>query len=201
MRPEANGLLWVVSGPSGTGKTSLCRALVDSSPAMRFSVSYTTRTPRRDEVEGRDYCFVSPETFKSMVAREEFAEWAEIYGHLYGTSRQWIEWTRSQGLDVLFDIDCQGADQLKAIYPEAVSIFVLPPSAAELERRLRGRDTDAPETIRKRLEKSRQEISQAQRYDYLVTNDVFAEAVEVLRAIVVAEKHRSARKAKNGLHL
>lgn len=198
MRQEASGLLCVVSGPSGTGKTSLCKALVDSSPGMRFSISYTTRTPRRDEVEGKDYCFVTPETFKSMVAREEFAEWAEIYGHLYGTSRQWIEWTCSQGLDVLFDIDCQGAEQLKAIYPDAVSIFVLPPSAAELERRLRGRDTDAPETIRKRLEKSRQEIAQGQRYDYLVTNDVFVETLEVLRAIVVAEKHRSARIAKNG---
>lgn len=198
MRPEVPGLLCVVSGPSGTGKTSLCRALVDSSPGMRFSISYTTRPPRRDEVEGRDYCFISPETFKSMVAREEFAEWAEIYGHLYGTSRQWIEWTRSQGLDVLFDIDCQGADQIKAIYPDAVCIFVLPPSAAELERRLRGRDTDAPETIRNRLEKSRQEIAQAKRYDYLVTNDVFAEALEVLRAIVVAEKHRTARRALHG---
>lgn len=165
---------------------------------MRFSISYTTRPPRRDEVEGRDYCFVSLETFKSMVAREEFAEWAEIYGHLYGTSRQWIEWTRSQGFDVLFDIDCQGADQIKAIYPDAVCIFVLPPSAAELERRLRGRDTDAPETIRNRLEKSRQEIAQAKRYDYLVTNDVFAEALEVLRAIVVAEKHRTARRAVHG---
>jgi guanylate kinase len=201
VRPEASGLLCVVSGPSGTGKTTLCKALVGSCPEMRFSVSHTTRSARREEVEGRDYYFVTPETFKSMVAREEFAEWAEIYGHLYGTSRQWIEWTRAQGLDVLFDIDCQGADQLKAIYPDAVSVFVLPPSVAELERRLRGRETDAPETIRKRLEKSRHEIAQAQRYDYLVTNDVFAETLEVLRAIVVAERHRSARLIKNGPHL
>jgi guanylate kinase len=185
------GLLFILSGPSGTGKTTLCKELVKRSPELHFSVSCTTRTPRKDEVMGRDYVFVSLETFKAMIERGEFAEWARIYGNYYGTPRATIEQILSRSEDLLFDIDCQGARQLKESYPEGISIFVLPPSLSELAQRLEHRNTDASEAIQDRLGKARMEIDQAKDYDYLVVNEAFPETVRVLLSIIVAEKHRT----------
>jgi len=185
-----NGLLYVVSGPSGTGKTVLCKELIKLTPHLNFSVSYTTRPPRKGEEIDKDYHFVSSETFKTMVDNGEFAEWAEIYGHLYGTARTTVEQALDKSLDLLFDIDCQGAQQLKKKYPHGISIFLLPPSISELEKRLRNRNTDAPEIIQKRIDKSRKEISQAKKYNYIIINDVFAETLQVLRSIIISEKHR-----------
>jgi guanylate kinase len=140
---------------------------------------------------GREYVFVSPATFKTMMERGDFAEWAEIYGHYYGTPRAAIEQTLLQSQHLLFDIDCQGARQLKQSYPKGVAIFVLPPTLSELAQRLQNRNTDASEIIQDRLSKARAEIGQAKSYDYLVVNDSFPETLQVLISIIVAEKHRS----------
>lgn len=190
MTIHGSGLLYVVSGPSGTGKTTLCKELIRAIPDLSFSISYTTRPPRRNETSGKDYYFVTPEVFEKMVAQGEFAEWAEIYGNLYGTTRSSIEQALQQGRDLIFDIDSQGAQQLKRTYPSGISIFLLPPSVSELEKRLCNRKTDSQETIRKRMNKARQEISQVGTYEYIVINNVLEETLHVLEAIVVAEKHR-----------
>jgi len=187
------GLLYIVSGPSGTGKTSLCKELRKMAPHLNFSISYTTRSPRKDEIDGQDYYFVSLEKFQAMIDNGEFVEWAEVYGYLYGTALTGIEKTLNNGLDLLLDIDCQGAQQLKKKYPGAISIFVLPPSCSELEKRLQKRNTDSPETIQKRINRSRDEITQAKKYNYIITNKVFNETVQVLQSIIVAEKHRGER--------
>lgn len=187
------GLLCIVSGPSGTGKTSLCKELLKRNVTLRFSVSYTTRPARKDEQEGSDYYFVSREIFEAMVAQGAFAEWAKIYDHFYGTAKACIQQSLEKGIDLLFDIDPQGARQLKDQYPEAVSIFVLPPSFSELEKRLRTRSTDDPAVIAKRLAKACEEITQAKEYDYLIINEDLEEALSILQAIVTAEKHRSHR--------
>lgn len=191
------GLLYVVSGASGTGKTSLCKALREKDPRLYFSVSYTTRPPRKGEKGGRDYCFVSPETFRAMINNNEFVEWAEIYGHRYGTAFSSIEKTVARGLDLLLDVDSQGAQRLKEKYPEGVSIFILPPSFEELEARLRKRNTDAPEIIEKRINRARQEIAQAIKYDYIVVNETFGETVRVLHGISLAERYRAKRMERN----
>lgn len=190
MTIEGSGLLYVVSGPSGTGKTTLCKELIKRIPDLSFSISYTTRPPRRNEKSGKDYYFVTQETFEKMIDRQEFAEWAEIYGNLYGTARLSIEQALTKGHDLIFDIDSQGAQQLKRTYPLGVSIFLLPPSVSELEKRLCNRKTDSQETIRKRLNKARQEISQVEFYEYVVINKVLEETLHVLQSIIVAEKHR-----------
>ena len=196
MTIEGSGLLYVVSGPSGTGKTTLCKELIKLIPDLSFSISYTTRPPRRNEKSGKDYYFVTPEVFEKMIDKGEFAEWAEIYGNLYGTTRSSIEQALNKGHDLIFDIDSQGAQQLKRTYPLGVSIFLLPPSVSELEKRLCNRKTDSQETIRKRLNKARQEISQVEFYEYVVINKVLEETLHVLQSIVVAEKHRRENVAK-----
>ena len=196
MTIEGSGLLYVVSGPSGTGKTTLCKELIKLIPDLSFSISYTTRPPRRNEKSGKDYYFVTPEVFEKMIDKGEFAEWAEIYGNLYGTTRSSIEQALNKGHDLIFDIDSQGAQQLKRTYPLGVSIFLLPPSVSELENRLCNRKTDSQETIRKRLNKARQEISQVEFYEYVVINKVLEETLHVLQSIVVAEKHRRENVAK-----
>jgi len=193
---QGSGLLYVVSGPSGTGKTTLCKELLKRIPDLRFSISYTTRPPRRDEQPGKDYYFVTPEAFGKMIDKGEFAEWAEIYGNLYGTTRSSIEQALESGHDLIFDIDSQGAEQLKRTYPLGISILLLPPSVSELERRLCSRKTDSEETIRKRMNQAPQEISQVEIYEYIVVNDVFEETLHVLHSIIVAEKHRRKNMAK-----
>ncbi len=190
---KLKGLLIVISAPSGTGKTTLAHMLLKAFPNMEFSVSYTTRKPRPGEVNGKDYFFVDRDTFERMIEEGDFLEWAEVYGNLYGTSRSQVLKALNEGKDVLLDIDTQGALQVKKNFPEAVLIFILPPSLKELERRLRSRGTDDEETIERRLKTARVEIERAPLYDYIVVNDVLEEAFEKLKSIVIAEKCRTER--------
>lgn len=190
---ERSGILFVVSAPSGAGKTTLCRELIDRFANLRQSVSFTTRGKRAGEVEGADYHFVTAPVFSAMIAENRLAEWAEVHGNHYGTALTTLEEAAAAGIDLLLDIDCQGAAQLKESYPDGVFIFILPPNFAELERRLRSRKTDTPEVIARRLLNSRREIAAAQHYDYLVVNDDFTVALEQLCAIITAEHCRTQR--------
>lgn len=190
---EREGLLFVISAPSGAGKTSLCKEVIDNLRGLRHSVSYTTRKPRGGEQDGVDYHFVSSERFEEMVQSGEFAEWAEVHGNRYGTAIATLDAARSCGVDLLLDIDCQGAAQLKRNYRHGVFIFILPPSYQELLRRLEGRKTDAPEVIARRMTNARGEIEAARWYDYLVVNDDFSQAKAELLAILSAERCRTTR--------
>jgi len=185
--PGRKGRLVVVSAPSGAGKTSLVRALLDSVPNVRFSTSYTTRPPRRGEVDGRDYFFVSPAEFEEMAARGDFLEDAVVFGNRYGTSREQVTELTAAGYHVLLEIDWQGARQVRAAQPDSISVFVLPPSLEELERRLRGRSTDSETTIRKRLGEAREDMTHWQEFDYAVVNDRFEEALAELRGILLGD--------------
>jgi guanylate kinase len=190
---KREGILFVISAPSGAGKTTLCKEVIDILPNLRHSVSYTTRQPRPGEVHGRDYFFVSAAEFQRMVEDGEFAEWAEVHGNLYGTAVRTLEGYRANGVDVLLDIDCQGARLLKERYRGGVFIFILPPSFAELRRRLDCRNSDSAEAIQRRLENAIGEIRESRWYDYIIVNDVFSKAVEELKAVLVAEQCRAAR--------
>ncbi len=187
------GLLFVVSGASGTGKTTLCREMVKIFPDLRFSISHTTRPRRPGDEEGRDYYFVSPEDFQRMIDGGDFVEWAEIYGHRYGTSRGMLENARVDGMDLILDIDVQGAAQLKKKDLRGIFIFLFPPSMAELKRRLMERRTEGKEALSERLKKARDEIAQARWYDYLITNDHLETAKQQLRSIIAAEYCRPER--------
>ncbi|HZF48316.1 MAG TPA: guanylate kinase [Polyangiaceae bacterium] len=188
-------LLLIVSSPSGAGKTTLCARLRAEFPDLRFSVSHTTRRPRPNEVDGREYHFVDQPTFEQMRQRGEFAEWARVHGNLYGTSLREIEVARASARGVLFDIDHQGARQLKASLPEAVGVFILPPSLAELERRLRGRGTEDEATTLRRLNNAKGEIEHYGFFDYVVVNDEIGRAYEQLRSVVYAERCKRQRRA------
>ncbi|MEO2068715.1 MAG: guanylate kinase [Desulfurobacteriaceae bacterium] len=193
MPDRLKGLLIVISAPSGTGKTTLCQMLLDEFKNLEFSISYTTRKPRNGEVNGKDYFFVDKETFQKMIDEGDFLEWAEVYGNFYGTSKSQVLKALNEGKDILLDIDTQGALNVKKNFPEAVLIFILPPSLSELERRLRNRGTDDEETIRKRLKIAREEIKKAFLYDYLVVNDILEVAFEKLKSIITAEKCKTER--------
>ncbi|MDD5557680.1 MAG: guanylate kinase [bacterium] len=187
------GTLFVVTAPSGAGKTTLLEMLLGSVPMLAYSVSVTTRAPREGEVDGKSYHFTTREEFERLVAAGEFLEHATVYGHLYGTRRPVIEEALASGSDVILDIDVRGALQvMESRYP-AVFVYILPPSLAELERRLRGRKTDAEEVIRRRLSLAREEMGYAERYDYAVVNDVLEEAFADLKAIILAERRRVGR--------
>lgn len=188
---QRKGLLYVISAPSGAGKTTLCKAIIDFLPNLRHSVSHTTRSPRVGEIDGRDYHFVSDAVFDAMVADGSFVEWAVVHGNRYGTALASLDQLREAGCDVLLDIDCQGAAQLKKSCPDAVFIFILPPSYEELERRLKGRQTDAAEVVEQRLRNARGEMREMFWYDYLVVNDDLEVAKEQLRAILLASACRS----------
>lgn len=190
MAGERRGQLFIVSGPSGSGKTTVVEHLLRALPDLLFSVSYTTRAPRPGEQEGREYCFVSLEQFKGMVAANEFLEYANVFGELYGTPSRNLTEAERQGKDLVLDIDVQGARQVKDRLPEAVAIFLLPPSSQELEQRLRSRAQDTPETIRRRLERAQEEIENYSSYDYLVINRNLQESCSQVEAIVLAEQHR-----------
>ena len=180
------GNLFIVSAPSGAGKTSLVKALLESTHGLRLSVSYTTRAPRPGEVDGREYHFVSRDTFLEMAKRGDFLESAEVYGNLYGTSQSWIEAEIAGGHDILLEIDWQGAAQVRRIFPACIGIFILPPSLQALESRLTGRKQDSAEVIAQRLQAARDDIAHVAEFDYVIINDKLDEAVQQLRAVVVA---------------
>jgi guanylate kinase len=190
---KKEGLLYIVSAPSGAGKTTLCKEIIDIFPNLRHSVSYTTRSARPGEVHGKDYFFVSREEFRRMVEAGEFAEWAEVHGNLYGTAIRTLEEYRRNGIDVILDIDCQGARQLKDRYQGGVYIFILPPGFQELRRRLTDRNSDSAETIERRIRVAALEIRESRWYDYIIVNDIFAVAVEELKSVLIAEKCRTGR--------
>jgi guanylate kinase len=192
-------LLVVVSAPSGAGKTSLCEWVVTAVPGVAHSVSFTTRPPRPDEQDGRDYHFVDEDTFRSMAARGEFAEWAVVHGHLYGTSQALLQRHFAAGLDVILDIDTQGADILRRKYADGIFVFVVPPSWAVLEERLRRRKSDPEADIQRRLQRAREEVKRYPDYQYVIINDDFARAAEALKAIILAERRRSSRVELGGL--
>ena len=184
------GSVIVISAPSGAGKSTLVERLLQSVPGLRFSISHTTRAPRPGERNRREYFFVRPAQFRSMIARGEFLEWAKVYGNYYGTSWKQVRAAGRARHDILLDIDIQGHAQVRRRLPEAISAFVLPPSLAELERRLRRRHLDAPEVIEKRLAKAREEIGHWPEYDYLVVNDRLPAATRALERIVLASRFR-----------
>lgn len=189
-------LLLILCSPSGAGKTTLTSYLLAQQPSFTFSVSHTTRRPRANEVDGVHYHFVDEARFRALVAEGAFAEWATVHGNLYGTSVAEIDRARAQGkTGIVFDIDYQGARQIKAKLPQAVGVFVLPPSMEELKRRLERRASDSKETIERRYEQARVEIEHYGFFEYLVVNDVLADAQAALLGIALAERHRRARLA------
>lgn len=187
----AEGTLFIVAAPSGAGKSTLVNALLEREPDISLSISHTTRPPRPGEQYGRHYFFVERAEFEREVAEGIFLEHAEVHGNFYGTSRRTVQELLQQGRDVLLEIDWQGAAQIRKTKPDCVSVFILPPSRAELERRLRGRGSDSEEVIERRLRNSREEIAHAHEFDYILVNDRFEDALEALQAIVRAVRQRS----------
>jgi len=191
------GCLFIISAPSGTGKTSLVRALLKTDQNIKLSVSHTSRPPRSEETDGRDYHFVSEEKFRQMLSRGEFLESAEVYGNLYGTSQKWINETMKAGHDILLEIDCQGATQVRKIFPQAVGIFILPPSLETLATRLEARGQDDSEVIQKRLIAASEEVSHICEFDYVIINAELEEAIRDLICIVRAEHLKKERQLAN----
>ena len=185
---ETPGNLFCVAAPSGAGKSSLVKALLELDSHLVVSVSHTTRAPRGQEVHGREYWFIEEAEFRAMVARGEFFEWAQVHGHLYGTSRKAIEERLMRGEDVVLEIDWQGALQIKQIFSHAVLIFILPPSWQELEQRLRRRGEDRPEVIATRLANARIEVAQAQHFDFVIVNSLFETALFDLKAVAHSQR-------------
>jgi guanylate kinase len=188
-----SGLLFVITAPSGAGKSSLIDALLKEDPRLRLSVSYTTRAPRPGEVNGREYHFVDQKNFLAMLERGEFLESAEVHGNRYGTSQAVIREALARGQDLVLEIDWQGAQQVRRLYPECVGIFILPPAVEELERRMRARGQDSDAVIRRRLASAEEEISHAPEFDYVIINKDFDIAKQDLQAIIRVERLRRAR--------
>jgi guanylate kinase len=186
------GELWVISAPSGAGKTSLVRALLERDPLMKFSISYTTRPRRSSETDAKDYFFVTEKRFLEMVQTQAFLEHARVFDHWYGTGREHVADLRAAGFTVLLEIDWQGARQVRERAPDSQSVFIFPPSVAELERRLRGRKTDSEAVIRRRLQDALGDMLHWTEFDHLVVNDDFAAAFESLAA-VIGGRERGAR--------
>ena len=188
---QRDGILFVVSAPSGAGKTTLCKGITDSLENLTHSISYTTRKPRPGETDGRDYYFVTADRFRDMVQAGDFAEYAEVHANLYGTSKRVLDDMIREGIDVILDIDTQGARQIKSHFATAVFVFIMPPSMAILEERLRNRKSDREDEIRKRMQRAVDEIRDYGLYDYIVVNRDFERALSELRSIVVAERCRT----------
>jgi guanylate kinase len=189
-------ILLIISSPSGAGKTTLTRRLLQEFSDFRFSVSHTTRQPRANEVDGQDYHFVDENAFRDIIAENGFAEWAEVHGNLYGTSVTEIDLARTAGKSgVLFDVDYQGARQIKEKFPHAIGVFILPPSMDELRRRLDGRGSDDADSRRRRFDNAREEIGHYPFFDYMIVNDELQRALMELRGIVLAEGCRQWRVA------
>lgn len=184
------GLLIVISGPSGAGKGTLCKALINRNKTLRLSVSCTTRKPRSGEIHGVNYFFVTHEMFKEMVDKDELLEYAQVYDNFYGTPKTFVDKNLNEGYDVILEIDIQGALKIKEKYPEAVFIFILPPSMEELKNRIKKRGSETEESFLKRFGCAFQEINYISKYNYVVTNDIVEEAVKKLECIIVAEKCR-----------
>lgn len=182
--------VFIISAPSGSGKSTLVNEVRQIVPGLDFSVSYTTRKPRGSEQDGREYFFVSRDEFEAMIAKNEFLEFAEVFGNYYGTARRFLREAEEHGHDLLLDIDVQGAEQIKKKMPEAVSIFILPPDRQKLEWRLRSRGLDTEEVIRRRLVTASREIENYSKYAYILVNDRLEESVEALKAILLAERLR-----------
>jgi guanylate kinase len=190
---KREGLLYIVSAPSGAGKTTLLKRVMHYFPDIRFSISYTTRPPRSGERDGEDYHFISPQQFQQMVEKEAFAEWAEVLGNRYGTALDSIRESRSQGVDLILDIDSQGASQIEERFNGGVFIFILPPSLEVLKQRLKARKVDRQQVIQFRVAQARNEMKQARWYDYIIVNDRIEEAAEQLKSIIIAERCRRER--------
>ncbi len=182
------GNLYVVAAPSGAGKTTLVRLLIELEAGVHLSVSFTTRPPRPGELDGRDYHFVDAAEFRAMIARQEFLEWAEVHGNFYGTSKKWITERLATGHDVLLEIDWQGAQQVRSAFPGTIGIFILPPSMEELTRRLTGRGTDSADVIARRLAAAQAEMRHVGEFDYVIINASLEQALDDLRAVVRASR-------------
>ena len=191
------GSLILVSAPSGAGKTSLVRSILQNDTEVVVCISHTTRTMRDDERDGENYFFVDDEKFDQMIKAGEFLEHASVFGRRYGSSRQEVDSRRAAGQDVILEIDWQGADQVRALLPDAISIFILPPTMAELERRLRARGQDSEQAITTRLAEAKTDMSQASRYDYLIVNDDFDRAHQELMSIIRASRQLRQRQMQN----
>jgi guanylate kinase len=194
---ETAGNLFVVAAPSGAGKSSLVKALLELDSHLALSVSHTTRAPRGQEQHGREYWFVGEAEFREMVARGEFFEWAEVHGRLYGTSRKAIQARLAQGDDVVLEIDWQGATQIKRLFEHAVLIFILPPSWDELHQRLQRRGEDGPEVIATRMANAREEVAQARHFDYVIINSLFETALFDLKTIVHSQRLKYAAQRRH----
>ena len=188
MMNKKQGNLFIISAASGAGKTSLVKKLLTLINDLTLSISHTTRDPRPSEIDGKDYFFVTNKIFEAMIKEDKFLETAKCHGSFYGTSRNFVEEVRDAGKDIIFEIDWQGAKSIKAIFPEAISIFILPPSLKKLEERLTARGQDSEDTIKARLSAAKSEMSHVNQFDYVTINDKFDDALEELRSIIMAEK-------------
>lgn len=188
MKKHPTGTLYIFSAPSGAGKTSLVKALLERTNNIKVSVSHTTRASREGEIDGKDYNFVSQDTFKDLINQSAFLEHAQVFDNFYGTSQAWVEQELKEGQDVILEIDWQGAKQIRQQMPETTSVFILPPSHDELLRRLTGRGTDSEEIIQKRMKDAEKEISHYGEFDYLIINDDFDTALQELQSIVLARR-------------
>ncbi len=197
MRMETPGNLICVAAPSGTGKSSLVKALLELDSHLAVSVSHTTRAPRGQEQQDREYHFVSEAEFRAMIDRGEFFEWAQVHGNLYGTSRRAIEDRLNGGQDVVLEIDWQGALQIKQLFPHAVLIFILPPSWTELQQRLQRRGEDPPEVIARRMDNARLEVAQARHFDFVIINALFETALFDLKTVVHSQRLKYAAQLRN----
>ncbi|ABY94978.1 MULTISPECIES: guanylate kinase [Thermoanaerobacter] len=187
---KKKGLLIVLSGPSGAGKGTICKALMKKEKNLKLSISATTRQPRSGEIEGKNYFFKSEEEFEKMIENDSFLEWAKVYDHYYGTPKDFVLKNLEEGNDVVLEIDIQGALKIKEKFPEGVFIFILPPSMEELKNRIKKRGTETEEEIIKRFKSAYEELNYVSRYNYVVINDSVEEAVEKIKAIIIAEKCR-----------
>ena len=195
------GNLFIVAAPSGAGKTTLVHLLLENDPQIGVSISHTTRLPRPGEEDGREYHFIDVPAFLEKIARNEFLEWAEVHGNYYGTSKRWIETEMASDRDVLLEIDWQGAQQVRKVFPQAIGIFVLPPSMAILQARLSGRGTDPEEVIARRIAAARDEMRHVDEFDYVIINDSLQQAAGDLQAIVRAAQLRYANQRQRHVSL
>ena len=191
--------VFIISAPSGSGKSTLVNKVRDRVPNLEFSISYTTRKPRGAEQNGREYFFITREQFEEMIRNDDFLEHADVFGDYYGTARRFLRKAEENACDLLLDIDVQGAAQIKSKLPDAVSIFILPPTRVELERRLRERGQDSEEKIQRRLKGARREIENYQKYDYILVNDRLEESVDALEAILLSERFKRAKQTDQTL--